>query len=152
MRSLASTTLSVGINECPHIFTIKRSGQITLHEAVDDPDRASVLRVFHQIEDGAFDDDVLEMERLKLCDRDRLDELRMRILFRISCIEPFFVLDEDHRSGAKHLADQVGARVSAVGRDAAESGILMPEAVWGHAEKNHSPTLGQVVGQLCKLR
>src|SRR5215468_6415520 len=57
------------------------------------------------------------------------------VLINLAC-RSFFVLDIDHRLGAKHLTDQVGPGISAVGRDAADGGILVPEGVGWHAKED----------------
>src|SRR5574341_1265604 len=100
MITVAPWARSVSINERPYIFTIEGARQIARREAIDDPNRTPVFGMFHHLEDGTFDDHILQVKGLQFCHGDGLDELGMPVLLRISRVQALFVLDrsEEHTS------------------------------------------------------
>ena len=119
----------------------KGTRQVARFEAVDDLYRATGLGVLHHLEDAVLDDNVSEVEGLELLDGDRRDERRARVLLGVGGVEAVLILDIDHRSGTKHLADQVGAGVGPVGGNPPDLRIGLPERVRGHSEEDDRLTL-----------
>ena len=101
--------------------------------------------VCHQVQHGAFHDQVIKVASEQLLHADPRNELGARILLRVLGVEAILVLDEDHLARTECLGNQVAAGVGPLWRDAPDFGVLFPQLIRWHALTDHRPALHQIV-------
>src|SRR5215210_6914355 len=102
---------SVGVDDGANVFPPDRRGDPFRLASVDDLELMDEPRVDEEVGQDFVEGEALERASLQLVRSDRVNEARVRVLFRVLRIEPIHILHQRHRLGAEALAEDVAASI-----------------------------------------
>src|SRR5688572_15354938 len=90
--------------------------QLVRFQAVDDVNLTYMARAQHQLQDGALDDEIVQIPLQQFLHADRSYQLGIFWIFlRIGRVKSIFILDINHPPSAENLGNEEAAGVGALG-------------------------------------